>query len=818
MPLKACTIATGNQLAQARVLAASFKARHPDGEFATLVIGEPSGSTDRGDLSGLVTLQDIGLPPGEISRMAMIYTAAEFRAAVKPWFLRHLLATGAGAVIYMDPNIGVFAGLEDIFELARIHGIVLAPHITDPIPNDGLRVNDADILAMGAYDSGFIAVGSASGDFLDWLSAKFLRDCHAGLPGSSPGQRWFDLIPCLYPHHILKDPECDVACWNLHSRKVAWTGERYEVNGRPLRFFNFNGFDPDEPHLVNKQLGETPRILLSREPGLSRLYGEHAAALEKAGYHLLKDREYGYARLENGLQITSLMRMLYRESLVTAETNGTEPPPLPFAPGGAEALTAWMNEPAVPGCQNFTRFLRCVHSSRPDVQKAFPHPASRDAAGFNEWVFHNGQLECDIPAALMPAGEIPAVQGGQAVLEKTVPVVDVVGYFQAELGLGETARLLISGIEAAGIPHTSITSREIISRQEHPFRHTGSGDSGAGIKILCINCDHMPAFMQRVSPGFLEGRYVIGLWFWELEYYPANMIPSFDFVDEVWTGSEFTAQAFRKVTSKPVFVFPHPFHKPGAKPAFSKTDLGLPEKYWFYFAFDFFSTIERKNPLGLIAAFKKAFAPGEGPVLVIKTINGDKRRAAFEKIQYAAAGRDDIVIIDQYLSPERRDAMMENCDCYVSLHRSEGLGMTMAEAMINGKPVIATRYSGNLDFMSDENSYLVSHQPRPVGPGSEPYPAEGVWSDPDTDEAASLMRHVYGHPAEAAERGARARLVIESKLSPEACGRFVAERIADINATRLASKSANKSGSAPDSNGEKKSSRLRDYWRALKKQ
>jgi hypothetical protein len=101
--------------------------------------------------------------------------------------------------------------------------------------------------------------------------------------------------------------------------------------------------------------------------------------------------------------------------------------------------------------------------------------------------------------------------------------------------------------------------------------------------------------------------------------------------------------------------------------------------------------------------------------------------------------------------------------------------------------------SGNLDFMSDENSYLVSHRPRPVGTGSEPYPAEGMWVDPDIDEAASLMRHVYEHAAEAAERGARARLFIESKLSPEACGRFVAERIADINATRSASKLAKES-------------------------
>ncbi|MGB8355197.1 MAG: glycosyltransferase, partial [Chthoniobacteraceae bacterium] len=438
-----------------------------------------------------------------------------------------------------------------------------------------------------------------------------------------------------------------------------------------------------------------------------------------------------------------------------------------------------------------------------------PYPANRDAAAIIHWVYHYGQTEHDIPLELMPSRTITGAVPEEQIAPpgQPAPIIDVVGYFQAELGLGETARLLISGIEASGIPYTSITSREILSRQDHPFQHTGSGDSGAGIKILCINCDHMPAFMQRVSPGFLEGRHVIGLWFWELEYFPRDMVASFDLVDEVWTGSSFTAEAFRKVTSKPVYVFPHPFLQPSAAPSHSKADLGLPDRFMFYFAFDFFSTIERKNPLGLIAAFKKAFAPGEGPMLVIKTINGDKRMASFEKLQYAAAGCDDILVIDQYLSPERRDSMIANCDCYVSLHRSEGLGMTMAEAMINGKPVIATRYSGNLEFMSGENSYLVSYQLRPVGKNSEHYPQEGEWAEPDIGEAASLMRHVYESPDEAAKRGKQARLDVMAKLSPEACARFVKERVADIHAALSTGKSPTVT--------KHRSSRLRNYWRAL---
>ena len=126
----------------------------------------------------------------------------------------------------------------------------------------------------------------------------------------------------------------------------------------------------------------------------------------------------------------------------------------------------------------------------------------------------------------------------------------------------------------------------------------------------------------------------------------------------------------------------------------------LPDGFLFLFVFDFFSVLERKNPLGLIDAFARAFRAGEGPTLVIKTINGDRKLHDLEKLRAAAEGRQDILVIDDYYSAEEKNSLLGLCDCYVSLHRSEGLGLTMAEAMGLEKPVIATGYSGNLDFMT----------------------------------------------------------------------------------------------------------------------
>ena len=121
--------------------------------------------------------------------------------------------------------------------------------------------------------------------------------------------------------------------------------------------------------------------------------------------------------------------------------------------------------------------------------------------------------------------------------------------------------------------------------------------------------------------------------------------------------------------------------------------------------------------------------------------------------------------------------MIASCDCYVSLHRSEGLGLTMGEAMYFGKPVIATAYSGNLDFMTQENSFLVPHTMVEIGPGAGPYPADKQWAEPDLDRAAELMRRVFEDPESAAEHGRRAAEDIRRTHSPEAAAGTLKTRI-----------------------------------------
>jgi glycosyltransferase involved in cell wall biosynthesis len=270
------------------------------------------------------------------------------------------------------------------------------------------------------------------------------------------------------------------------------------------------------------------------------------------------------------------------------------------------------------------------------------------------------------------------------------------------------------------------------------------------------------------------------VWGWETDAIPARWREAFPLLDEIWVYSTYVAANLARVAPIPVRCIPPPVSPPEVGDV--DLDLGLPDGFRFLFMFDFFSTIQRKNPVGLIDAFQRAFAPGEGPQLVIKTINGVHRYEALDEVLAAAGGRPDIHVVDRSLSGAERDALVAGCDCYVSLHRSEGFGLTLAECMALGKPVIGTAFSATTDFMTEDNSYPVGYELTRVGADCEIYPPDGTWAEPDVDQAAGHMRSVIENPGEARAKGERARARIEELYSPLAVGALIRARLEEIAA------------------------------------
>jgi glycosyltransferase involved in cell wall biosynthesis len=271
------------------------------------------------------------------------------------------------------------------------------------------------------------------------------------------------------------------------------------------------------------------------------------------------------------------------------------------------------------------------------------------------------------------------------------------------------------------------------------------------------------------------------MWHWEAERLPAPVRDAWDVVDEVWVTSRFAFDALVHDATKPLRIFPLPVITTDWTTSLRRADLGLPDGFLVLFCFDWLSVEERKNPVGLIQAYSRAFAPGDGAHLVIKTINGDRRGAQLEKLRLLA-DRPDITVLDGYLDWLETRALMELSDCYASLHRSEGFGLTLAEAMALGKPVVATGWSGNIDFMDASVAHLVPAELVPIPDTVPVYGGTGRWADPDLDAAARALRSVFDDAGEAAALGRRARSHIQSTRSLAAAATFLAGHVERLRA------------------------------------
>jgi glycosyltransferase involved in cell wall biosynthesis len=314
---------------------------------------------------------------------------------------------------------------------------------------------------------------------------------------------------------------------------------------------------------------------------------------------------------------------------------------------------------------------------------------------------------------------------------------------------------------------------------EHAFEALElDGEHAVHVDLLCVNPEHLPLLGEAQEDE--TPSYRIAHWAWETDVVPEQWQAAFADVDEVWAISRYVAENLGRAGTVPVVVVPLPVTRPAVAPG-APLPPGIPaDRFAFVFAFDFFSVFERKNPLAVVEAFKRAFEPGEGPVLVLKTHNSDARPEPRERLRHAIGDRPDIVWVDRGFSEDEMAALFARADAYVSLHRSEGFGLTLAEAMALGKPVIATDYSGNTDFMTRQNSWLVDYELVPVGPDAEHYPPDGTWAEPSVEHAAAAMREVYEDRDEARRRGERAARDVEALLSPEAVGAVARARLERI--------------------------------------
>lgn len=793
-----CSIATAADLARVRVLVASLTEHAPGAQVTVLYVDPSGGGVPDVPGADVMPLEALALDPDVVSMWQLTRDLPSLVTTITPCFLLHLLEQEAPAVL-MDPSR---LAVGPITEPTPDAGLGLLPRLVEPVPPDDLEPSEATLVARGVIDPGVMLVGPDSGPVLEWWAERVSADPHTP---------WLDLTPGLFPDRVRVERP---AGWNVSAarlqRRVLERGAgRVTLQGEPVTLLDLSGFDPARPWLLDGRQTRDLRTLVSRDRVLGRLLEQYAGELIEAGH--APGTEQATYSVVDGVVVDDIVQALVRAEVLAATRGRGTGLALSAGDGGTGAvggtnLRDWLAQPSdSDDIGGLGRYLAEFYRRRPDLHGVYPGVRSGDVTGYLDWAELVGIESDGIPRWIVEAGNRSAGRGPGAASEaaaeeplRLVPGVEVVGFLSADLGIGQAARMLVAGLEHAGVPVSTRTYSRTSSRLgvDWTDRPAPPGTRPDTV-ILCINADMLPTFLREdAGAGFTEGRRVIGFWFWELDDFPSSLRPALEPLDEVWVTSSFTADVLRSATDKPVHVLPLPVHSP-ARSDVDVPELAASDTFTYLFVFDYLSVFQRKNPLGLVAAFCEAFPEPGAARLVIKTINRDKRPDHAEHLAYAIGDRPDVVVIDRYLTRDELDALMWRADCYVSLHRSEGFGFTIAEEMAIGKPVIATGYSGNMQFMTPANSRPLRYDMVRVPPDAEPYPEGAAWAEPRRGHTVTAMRRVLEDEELRTRLGEAAAATIEQHHSVEALARAAVHRLEDRQ---------------PDTSGEGVERPLRRSW------
>jgi glycosyltransferase involved in cell wall biosynthesis len=489
------------------------------------------------------------------------------------------------------------------------------------------------------------------------------------------------------------------------------------------------------------------------------------------------------------------------------------------------AMAAWFNEQVLYGGHgpSLTRLAMLLHAVRTDVARAYPDPSGADRAAYARWFVHCGAREFSLHYRLVApvlaslplyerlrfaaarlswsrrggtslAGAAPANGAGTAA---TLPAaasaaemsrgatgsesrrrgLNVAGYFEMDTGVGQVARGSLLALQHAGWAAARITLDGTRGSR------VAEGPLGLGnglpfpATLFHVNADESLRALASLPRAALAQTLKVGYWFWELSHFPLAFADRFRYLDEVWAPSRFCRDSFSVLATVPVRHVPPCVPAPQIT-AGDRARWGLEEeRFYFLFCFDVLSIPERKNPMAAIEALRRLVPATKRPVgLVLRLTRAERRPDLLGRLQKLAE-RLPVVFHCEPASRVDMDSLLASCDAYLSLHRSEGLGLLPIETMYLGKPVVATAYGGVTDFLDETTGYPVAYCLQQLQTDFGPYPRGAVWADPDLDDAVEQMRRVVDSPAESAARAAAGRCRAESLYGAEQAARRFAREL-----------------------------------------
>jgi len=752
------TLCARQDLAQAAVLCESLARHHPDARLTIWLL-------DAGPLPDAVGASSSFTRPihdclSEDTQHGywLRYDIPEILDVIKPYcFAKHFEEDQDELVIYIDTSTCIYGPCTDLLELARAGAAgVLVPRFMEPISAPIATDQERRVFDLGLL---MLRASPAATAFLHWWRNWFESAAHDELGNEmAVFLQQINSAPYLWPElNVLRHKGYQVTSWNIAERPLAVHADdgRVMAGDVPLVSLHVGRFDSSNAERLSSGLDT---LDAARHPILASLMTRYRRETLARGFSACRQLRRPGLAFTDGVRLDWVCYHAYRSALKRGITFESV---LGSGPG---SFREWLCKYPIGG--TFPRYVEALFELRPDVKAAYEHDALEAVL---RWMKTFGTQEMSL--------EPNVLQRSHADHPQDRPL-SYLGYVTSEVGVGEAARGYIAALQQQGYTLDLVDISDTLSHKQdaaHLRQARLSGVLEGGIKILHVNADSLPTVVGRIPAAAQQNAYHIGIWAWEAPEFPKEWQDRFDLIDELWVASQFMARAIAPKAPVPVLVVPYVINTPDAKP--DRQFFGLhPDEFVFLLSFDFFSVMERKNPLGALKAFAKAFTPDEPVRLFVKSMHGDRFLEQYALLKEAAAG-SRVTLYDGTLTSAQRFALLSSCDAYLSLHRAEGFGLGLAESMALGKPVVATGWSGNTDFTTYQNSVLVNFELGPLAANAGPYKAGTIWAEPDIDDAAAKMRQLFLDEGLRSRLGEQARKDIQVACGVEAVGKLLKGRL-----------------------------------------
>jgi glycosyltransferase involved in cell wall biosynthesis len=634
-------------------------------------------------------------------------------------------------------------------------------------------------------------------------------------------QMYVNFLPCFFGDDlkVLTHLGANVAYWNLFKRGAMIHNDKgsWEVENDPLLWYHFSGFSPVEIRHISRHQN---RFVIQDFPQILPLFEQYQEELEANDALIHRMLPYGFSYFDGAGLVPDVLRK-FLHSLVgynTVPTNfsrrikenfldGSLSPPgsnleeVTFLEWSLENICGpFPTQIVVP------RILFFVYSLRKDLQDLAPRvlesiEASRILLSwfrdhFSREFGFQPHLISDAPTfvSTKPRPRIHSCEMG----------VNLIGWIHDEFGIGEVSRIYYEAFESAGVPVQAIDLALFFFSGHRSSDRTLYRNQTRAIKfpycftVLAINADNVVELVKKIPEEAFRQKYIVSLYTWELEVWPKEFLHAFDYVDEIWPISEFTAASMRSAEPQiPIISVPlvsrmkycSGVTEEEIESFKSKFSIGHDDVV-FYVIFDFASFRSRKNPEGAIKSFLKMermrMKSAPNAWLFVKTTNGFRDPTSKKEVSNLARGSKHILFIDEVWSVKRLCILKLSGASYLSLHRSEGSGLNLIESMSLGIPVVATKYGANLEYMSQSTGYLINFQRTLLNTSySVVKPGEAEWAEPDQDHAATVMLEILQDPLKAKTKGSQAKKFMQDCWSTRELGVYVRRRLTLLHQTIL---------------------------------